>query len=144
MTVFTATDVLHNPTVQSKIFDERYLVLSIDAGSNPMTFNGGHPIGDFPLVNQQLLPLMIYETGLTEVQVDPIGGIQPIHYFPGPNSGISGYLRYPGAVFMDPNRTDSTADPSGQRIPGAHSRGLCSESLSSARDAEHRQMGFGA
>ena len=38
-----------------------------------MTFNGGHPIGDFPLVNQQLLPLMIYETGLTEGNVDANG-----------------------------------------------------------------------
>ena len=27
------------------------------AGSNPVTFNGGHPIGDFPLVIQQLYPL---------------------------------------------------------------------------------------
>ena len=105
-----ATDVLHNSTVQGKIFDERYLVLSIDAGSNPMTFNGGHPIGDFPLVNQQLLPLMIYETGLTEVQVNPLGGIQPIQYFPGPSSQIGGYLRYPGAVFMDPN-PDPTLNP---------------------------------
>jgi Flp pilus assembly protein TadG len=105
-----ATDVLHNSTVQSRIFDERYLVLSIDAGSNPMTFNGGHTIGDFPLVNQQLLPLMVYETGLTEVQVNPLGGIQPIQYFPGPSSQIGGYLRYPGAVFMDPN-PDPTLSP---------------------------------
>ena len=55
------------PGATKQVFDERYLVLSIDAGSNPITFNGGHPIGDFPLVNQQLLPLMIYESGLTEV-----------------------------------------------------------------------------
>jgi hypothetical protein len=107
----TFSQALADSGVQSKIFDERYLVLSIDTGSNPMTFNGGHPIGDFPLVIQQLLPLMIYETGLTEVQANPLGGIQPIQYFPGPSSQIGGYLRYPGAVFMDPNGPDTTMTP---------------------------------
>ncbi len=71
---------LSDSGVQSRIFDERYLVLTIDANSNPITFNGGHPIGDFPLVNQQLVPLMVY---------DQIGG--------------QAVLRYPGAVFTDPN-----------------------------------------
>ena len=33
--------------VRKRVFDERYLVLSIDAGSNPMTFNGGHPSAIF-------------------------------------------------------------------------------------------------
>ena len=68
-------------------------------------------IGDFPLVIQQLLPLMIYETGLTEGTVGPNGVFQPTHYYPDPNSGTSGYLRYPGAVFMDPNGPDTTVTP---------------------------------
>jgi len=101
---------LQDPGVRSRIFDERYLVLSIDAGSNPITFNGGHPIGDFPLVNQQLIPLMIYETGLTEGNL--VGStFQPTHYYPDPGSGIGGYLRYPGAVFMDPNGPDTMVTP---------------------------------
>ena len=107
----TFSQALADSGVQSKIFDERYLVLSIDTGSNPMTFNGGHPIGDFPLVIQQLLPLMIYETGLTEGTVDANRIFQPTHYYPDPDSGTSGYLRYPGAVFMDPNGPDTTATP---------------------------------
>ncbi len=107
----TFSQALADSGVQSRIFDERYLVLSIDAISNPMTFNGGHTIGDFPLVIQQLLPLMIYETGLTEGAVGPNGVFQPTHYYPDPNSGTSGYLRYPGAVFRDPNGPDTTATP---------------------------------
>jgi hypothetical protein len=116
----TLTDVLYDNTstypclqdVRKRVFDERYLVLSIDAGSNnPMTFNGGHTIGDFPLVIQQLLPLMIYETGLTEGTVDANGIFHPSHYHPDPNSGTSGYLRYPGAVFRDPNGADTTVNP---------------------------------
>ena len=138
----TFSQALADSGVQSKIFDERYLVLSIDTGSNPMTFNGGHPIGDFPLVIQQLLPLMIYETGLTEVQANPLGGIQPIQYFPGPSSQIGGYLRYPGAVFMDPNGPNATVTPPTSGFLVRISRGLCS-SLSCARDGEHYQLGFG-
>ena len=45
---------------------------------------------------------MIYETGLTEGNLVD-GMFQPTHYYPDPGSGISGYLRYPGAVFRDPN-----------------------------------------
>jgi hypothetical protein len=55
-------------------------VLTIDPDSDPITFNGGHPLADFPLVNQQLVPVMIY---------DQIEGLR--------------VLRYPGAVFTDPN-----------------------------------------
>ena len=65
--------------VRKRVFDDNMLVLTIDpnlAGSG-ITFNGGHPIGDFPLVTQQLLPVMIY---------DEVGGQQ--------------LLRYPGALFQ--------------------------------------------
>ena len=62
-----ASDVVHDSTVQSKIFDERYLVLAIIPGCNPMTFKGGLHLGDLPLVNQQLVPLMIFESGFAEL-----------------------------------------------------------------------------
>ena len=42
-----------------------------------MTFNGGHPIGDFPIVTQQLMPLMVF---------DQVNGQQ--------------LLRFPGAMFQ--------------------------------------------
>ncbi len=93
----TFSNALTDSGVQSRIYDERYLVLTIDAGSNPITFNGGHALADFPLVNQQLVPIMIY---------DQIGG--------------QAVLRYPGAVFTDPN-TGTTLNPPGSgylvRVP---------------------------
>lgn len=84
----TLVDALQDPGVCTRIFNERYLVLLIDPGSNPITFNGGHPPADFPLVNQQLIPVMIY---------DEIGG--------------SRVLRYPGAVFMDVSPNQGLSPP---------------------------------
>ena len=47
-------------SVRTQVFDDNMLVLTIDQSSTGgMTYNGGHPIGDFPLVTQQLMPLMI-------------------------------------------------------------------------------------
>ena len=50
--------------VRQRVFDDNFLVLSVDSGpvGAELTFNGGHPLGDFPLATQQLFPLMIYET----------------------------------------------------------------------------------
>ena len=93
----TFQDALQDPLVTARVFDERYLVLTIDPGSNPITFNGGHPLADFPLVNQQLVPVMIY---------DEIGGVR--------------VLRYPGAVFSDPSPNQGLSPrPSGYlvRVP---------------------------
>jgi hypothetical protein len=63
--------------LRQRVFDDNLLVLTIDAteSGSGITFNGGHPIGDFPLVTQQLLPVMIY---------DEVGGQK--------------LLRYPGAL----------------------------------------------
>jgi len=83
----TLSEALEDPGVRARIFDERYLVLAIDEGSNPITFNGGHRLGDFPLVNQQLVQVMIY---------DEVEGTR--------------VLRYPGAVFRDPS-SDTALDP---------------------------------
>jgi hypothetical protein len=75
-------------------------VLSIDQTPSGavMTFNGGHPIGDFPIVTQQLLPVMIYD----QVNSQPL-------------------LRYPGALFTSTNTTPSSSGitPSGYvvRVP---------------------------
>jgi hypothetical protein len=57
--------------VRQRVFDDNLLVLAIDPGSDPITFNGGHPIGDFPLVTQLLLPIMVYDT---------VGGQALLHY----------------------------------------------------------------
>ena len=62
-----------------------------------MTFNGGHPIGDFPLVIQQLMPIMIYD------QIGSWGSS-------GRAGGGTAVLRYPGAVFTD-TITTGTLDP---------------------------------
>jgi hypothetical protein len=101
----SANDVVHNSTVRQRVFDERYLVLKIDSDSNPITFNGGHPIGDFPLVNQQLLPLMIYQSGLCKAHINTNGTVTM-----GEKPFPEAVLQYPGAVFMDPN-PDSTLNP---------------------------------
>ena len=65
--------------VRQRVFDDNFLVLSVDSGpvGAELTFNGGHPLGDFPLATQQLFPLMIYET---------VGG--------------QSLLRFPGALFQ--------------------------------------------
>jgi hypothetical protein len=98
-------DVVHNAMVRKQVFDERYLVLKIDPDSNPITFNGGHPIGDFPLVNQQLLPLMVYQPGLCKVRVNADGSVTKVE-----KPFSEAVLHYPGAVFTDPN-PDSTMNP---------------------------------
>lgn len=65
-------------SVRTQVFDDNMLVLTIDQSSTGgMTYNGGHPIGDFPLVTQQLMPLMIN---------DEVNGQQ--------------LLRFPGAMFQ--------------------------------------------
>lgn len=84
----TFDEALQNQSVRSRVFDERYLVLTIDEGANPITFNGGCALADFPLVNQQLVPIMIY---------DQIEGKR--------------VLRYPGAVFTDPNAGTTLTPP---------------------------------
>jgi hypothetical protein len=84
----TLEQALQDAGVRQRVFDERYLVLTIDGGSNPITFNGGYALADFPLVNQQLVPIMIY---------DQIDGQR--------------VLRYPGAVFTDPNPDTSLVPP---------------------------------
>jgi hypothetical protein len=82
---------------RKRIYNDKYLVLTIDSNPLPspageVTYNGGHPIGDFPVVIQKLAPLMIYDQLVT--------------------SGTASIpvLRYPGAVFTDPN-PDPTLDP---------------------------------
>jgi hypothetical protein len=74
--------------VRQRVFDDNLMVLSIDPGSDPITFNGGHPIGDFPLVTQLLLPIMVYDT---------VGGQALLHY--------------PGAMFQDGQQ--GTTSPAG-------------------------------
>ena len=74
--------------VRRRVFDDNMLVLKIDAGSDPVTFNGGHPIGDFPLATQQLLPVMIYDT--------VNGG--PLLRFPGAPSTHSGTSTSPAGI----------------------------------------------
>ena len=98
---------LQDPGVCGRVYDEHYLVLAIDAGSSPMTFNGGHPIGDFPLVIQQIFPLMIYD----ELVPENIIGPQPL--------APVAVLRYPGTVFKDPNPQTLSPPTSGYlvRIP---------------------------
>ena len=66
--------------VRQQVFDDNMLVLTIDSnqsGTGEMTYNGGHPIGDFPIVTQQLMPLMVN---------DQVNGQQ--------------LLRFPGAIFQ--------------------------------------------
>jgi hypothetical protein len=66
--------------VRTQVFDDNLLVLTIDSvqsNSGGLTYNGGHLIGDFPMVTQQLMPLMIN---------DQVNGQQ--------------LLRFPGAMFQ--------------------------------------------
>ncbi|MGO8746620.1 MAG: TadE/TadG family type IV pilus assembly protein [Thermoguttaceae bacterium] len=109
----TFAHALHDKGLCHQVYDERYLVLTIDvamplAGSNPVTFNGGHPIGDFPLVIQQLYPLMIYDELVPDTTPNPPSPPGPPTPTPTP-LGIP-VLRYPGAVFKDPN-PDPTLNP---------------------------------
>ncbi|QDU98838.1 TadE family protein [Lignipirellula cremea] len=87
-------DVLHGDAsadsslanVRSQIYDEHYLVLNLD------TFHGrgslAELVADLPLVNQQLVPLMIS---------DQINGVN--------------VLRYPGAIFTDGHTGNDPSDP---------------------------------
>jgi hypothetical protein len=72
--------------VRRQIYDEHYLVLNLD------TLHGRpglqELIGDLPVVNRQLVPLMVF---------DEVEGTR--------------VLRYPGAVFQDTNASDNPADP---------------------------------
>ena len=86
--------------VRRQVFDDNLLVLTID-GNSPngvMTFNNGHPIGDFPLVTQQLLPVMIYDT---------VNG--------------QAMLRYPGIVPNRPARQHAGRRHCAERLRGADS-----------------------
>ncbi len=69
--------------VRQRVFDDNFLVLSLDAGpvGAELTFNGGHPLGDFPLATQQLFSVMINDT---------VGGQSLIHF--------------PGALFQSPQQ----------------------------------------
>jgi Flp pilus assembly protein TadG len=82
------TAALNDPTVRQRIYDERLLV--IDLAQNP-----GDPttiIQTFPVVNQQLFPLMIFDT----------------ESIPGRS-----LLRYPGALVTPGNEKNLTAVPTG-------------------------------
>jgi hypothetical protein len=100
--LYTLNDVLYDDavadpqlaSVRTRIFDERYLVLTIDptpASPTEPTYNSGHVIGDFPLVTQLLLPVMIYD--------------ETVQVAPGQNGQQTPQtiqlLRYPGALFQD-------------------------------------------
>jgi hypothetical protein len=69
--------------VRKRIYDDHYLVLNLDTLHGRATLQ--QLIGDLPVVNQQLVPLMVF---------DQVGGAR--------------VLRYPGAIFTD---TDSSNDP---------------------------------
>jgi hypothetical protein len=99
-TLYTLHDVLYGDavadpnlaSVRTRIFDERYLVLTIDptpASATELTYNRGHPIGDFPLVTQLLLPAMIYDQ-IAQTTTTGQNNAQPTQL-----------LRYPGAMFSD-------------------------------------------
>ena len=82
--------------VRQQVFDDNLLVLSIDSvqsNTGGLTYNGGHLIGDFPIVTQQLLPLMVN---------DQVNG-QPL-------------LRFPGAMFQ--GTSNSSASPAGINYSG--------------------------
>jgi Flp pilus assembly protein TadG len=79
--------------VRSKVFDERYLVLTVDRPSlldDEQTFNNGMVVGDLPILNQQLFPLMISD-------------------YIGNGDDQTAVIRYPGRVYEDPNPIDLNA-----------------------------------
>jgi hypothetical protein len=77
--------------VRARVFDEHYLVLNLDTLQGEATLED--LIGKLPVVNQQLVPLMISDSiGATRV------------------------LRFPGAVFEDADPGD---DPQPPRPPGS-------------------------
>ncbi len=76
-------------SMRQRVFDDNMLVLTIDNPSQSatgMTYNNGHPIGDFPIVTQQLLPLMIFDT---------VNGQQ--------------LLRFPGALFQSSQQSSTSS-----------------------------------
>jgi len=79
----TLAEALQDEAVRETIFDKHYLVLDFDGGAN---LNGLIP--QLPLVNQQLLPLMIADT---------IEGRR--------------VLRYPGVVVSDDDPSDNPDSP---------------------------------
>jgi hypothetical protein len=72
--------------VRQNVFDQHYLILDLDTLHGRTTLE--ELIGDLPVVNRQLVPLMISDT-------------------------VSGrrVLRYPGAVFVDSDASDNPANP---------------------------------
>jgi len=72
--------------VRQRVFDQHYLVLNLDTLHGRSSLQ--ELIGDLPIINQQLYPLMIFDT---------VGGTR--------------VLRYPGALFQDTDNTDDPADP---------------------------------
>ena len=82
--------------VRQRVFDDNMLVLTIDPGSDPITFNGGYSIGDFPLVTQLLLPVMINDTVNGQALLHYPGALfqsrQQGYTSPGANIPASGYV----------------------------------------------------
>jgi hypothetical protein len=72
--------------VRKRIYDDHYLVLNVDTFHGRTSLQG--LIGDLPVVNQQLVPLMVF---------DQVEGTR--------------VLRYPGAIFADDNSADDPSDP---------------------------------
>lgn len=79
--------------VRQQVYDEHYLVLNLDTLHGRASL--AELVADLPLVNQQLVPLML---------VDQIEGVR--------------VLRYPGAVWQDTDASDDPLDPppSGWRV----------------------------
>lgn len=79
--------------VRRRVYDDHYLVLNLDTLHGRGTLQ--ELIGDLPVVNQQLVPVMIADT---------VGGVR--------------VLRYPGAIFADSDAADDPVDPpaSGFRV----------------------------
>jgi hypothetical protein len=76
--------------VRSQVFDKHYLVLNEADVLLPPPQGGLNRefIGRLPIINQQLIPLMIS---------DQVNGVK--------------IFRYPGAIFVDTNPADNPADP---------------------------------
>jgi hypothetical protein len=82
-------DANSDPTligIRQQVYDEHYLVLNLDTLHGRASLQ--ELIADLPVVNQQLVPLMIF---------DNVEGTR--------------VLRYPGAIFSDSNNADDPADP---------------------------------
>ena len=99
----TFYEALQDPGVRGRVFDERYLVLTIDTaipeqmgslpGSNQITFNGGYRIADFPLGDSTTVPAFYLRrdhSGHDNRRYEQLGNRDS-------GDAIS------GAVFTDPN-----------------------------------------